>query len=259
MSSKRAGAFRPAARVGVLASSLALLAMLVSPNPALAATAIGAPAGDPITAVCSLSVDAVQASSNGNLYTVPSDGFITSWSSQAAGLTGMVGLEVWRFISAADPVTNTPAVYQLVGATTPVLQDGVTNTLAAPGLAVHAGDLLGMRMEGTVACGNNATGSPLDSWLNAMAPTPLPGVNQAFTIVSAGRLNISATVTPTITPPPPPPPPTCGDASGSSNANDECDQNKNDQTDAEKTDSENDNQTHHDDASSARTNERTDS
>jgi hypothetical protein len=136
-----------------------------------------------------------------------------------------------------------------------VLQDSVTQTLASPGLAVHAGDLLGMRMEGTVACGNNTTGSALDLWVNALAATPGPGVNQAFTIVSAGRLNISATVAQVTPPPPPPPPPTCGDSSGSSNENDECDQNNTDQTDNEKSDSENDHNTTPDEASPARTNE----
>jgi len=154
----------------------------------------------------------------------------------------MVGLEVWHFISAADPVTNTPAVYQLVGATAPVPQDGTTIALASPGLAVHTGDLLGMRMEGLIACGNNQTGSPLDFWLNAMTATPAPGVNEQFTIVSAGRLNISAMVAAVTPPPPPPPPPTCGDASGSSDQNDECDQNDNGhQNDEDKADKEKDN------------------
>ena len=234
MGSKRVVASRSAARVGVIGSSLALLAILISPNTALAATTIGAPAGDPVTAFCSLTADAVQVSTDSTTtYIVPSGGgSITSWSSQTAlGMNGLVGLQVWRLVTPANSTTRTPAVYMLVGASPLVTPTGTATTLAAP-IAVLQGDVLGMRMQGNVACGNH-TGAALDFWATAAtASPPVTGASESFPFISSGsRLNISATVTSTPPPPPPPPPPPTGcsspdtsSSSDSSNENDECDE-----------------------------------
>jgi hypothetical protein len=221
MSSQRVVAFRPVARVGLIASSLALLAMLLSPTPTLAATTLGT-TGDLIDVVCfNPSQDSVQLSSADPAvsYTVAAAGNITSWNTQSIGLPGLVGLQVWRL---SAPATQTsPAFYMLVGASPTVVPTGTPITLANP-IAVQAGDMIGMRMEGLVACGHR-TGALGDTWATAAGTIPaLPvlGTEPFATPTTSFRLNISATIA-DVTPPPPPPPTGC-DSSGSSNGNDEC-------------------------------------
>jgi hypothetical protein len=233
MGSRRLVLFRPAARVGLIASSLALLATLLSPNPTLAASTLGT-TGDPIDVVCSFpSQDSIQLSSGTPTisYTVPAAGTIASWNTQSIGLPGKVGLQVWRLSAAAT--ANTPAVYMLVGASPTVVPTGTAINLA-PQIAVQAGDMIGMRMEGLVACGHR-TGAPGDTWTSAFGTIPsLPALGtEAFSApTSMFRLNISATMGSATTPPPS----TCDNPSGSSTGNEECDQNSSEQADKEKAD-----------------------
>jgi hypothetical protein len=219
MDSKRVG-FRAAARLGVVAASLALLAMLISPSGALAATTLGSATAN---TTCNLpGLDSVQLSSSDPTisYVVPAGGgSITSWNSQSLGFTGLVGLQVWR-------TTATAGTYQLVGASPLVVPTGTAITLATP-IPVLAGDMLGMHIEGTVACGTG-TSSGLDSWAYAFGPTPQPLGTEAFNPPSnAFRINMSATVgAPTGTPGP-----GC-DSTGDSNGSDNC--NQDDKAKAEK-------------------------
>ena len=198
MSSRGVGAFRPVARTGVIASSIALLAMVLSPNAALAATVIGSPAG---TMTCAAGFDLVQvASATPGAYVVPAGGgTITSWRTQGdAASLGPVGLQVWRPTSGLD--------YQLVGASPLVtLAPSVINTfdLAAP-IAVQAGDMLGLRIEGVALCAAAASDGSYGGFLG---PNPALGAIETFMLFPFAQLNVEATLGTVITPPPPPPPP----------------------------------------------------
>ena len=118
--------FRPGARIGVIAASLAAAAALVLTTTAFASTTIGSARWNTDCPNFGSGADTVQASSavGGPSYAVPPGGTsITSWSVQAGADTGPVGLEVWR-------PTTTPAMYQLIGFTG-------TKTLTAGQIHVH--------------------------------------------------------------------------------------------------------------------------
>src|SRR3981081_2130828 len=161
MNSVEVGTFRrPVARAGIVAASLALFAMVLSPHPALAATVIGSPAGD---TVCAGQFAPVQRSSALS-YAVPAGGgAITSWSTLAdATNPGPVALEVWR-------PTTTLYTYLLVGLSPLMtLTPSTVNTfnLASP-IAVQAGALLGLRIEGAAACGQSVPGTTYGYHLGA--------------------------------------------------------------------------------------------
>jgi hypothetical protein len=199
MSSKGVGAFRPVARAGVIASSIALLAMVFSPSAAIAATtSLGATAGAG-SWTCAAGFDLVQISSTAPNYTVPAGGgTITSWSTLAdASMLGPVGLQVWKH--------TTGDSYQLVGASPLVaLTPSVVNTfpLATP-IPVLAGDLLGLRVEGVALCGQFGTGT----YGALIGPNPSVGAVDLMTVYTGTDLNIQATLDSTAPPPPPPPPP----------------------------------------------------
>jgi hypothetical protein len=224
MDSKRV-AFRPAARVGVVAASFALLAIVVSPSVAFADANLGSPTAN---TTCSLpGLDSVQLSSSDPTisYVVPAGGgSITSWNSQSLGFTGLVGLQVWR-------PTSTAGTYQLVGASPLVVPAGTAITLATP-IPVLAGDMIGMHIEGTVACGTG-TSSGLDSWAYAFGPTPQPLGTEAFNPPSnAFRINMSATLSTASGQPGP----GC-DSTGDSSGSDSCKQDEKPKPDKpEKTD-----------------------
>jgi hypothetical protein len=247
MDSVRVGALRPVARAGIVASSLALIAMVLSPHPAFAATVIGSATG---SVPCQAQFDVVQMTSAVS-YAIPAGGgTITSWSTLAdATNTGPVGLEVWR-------PTTTQFTYLLVGLSPLMtLTPSILNTfnLAAP-IAVQAGDLLGMRIEGAAACGQQVPGTTYGYHLGA---TPAVGVVTQFGFSNSFQLDVEATLG-TVTPPPPPPP-GCdssgnsnNDSSGNSNSDsqdkskdqstkkckdDSTDKSKNDSTDKSKNDS----------------------
>jgi hypothetical protein len=213
MESAKVGAFRrPVARAAIVASSLALFAMVLSPHPALAATVIGSPTGD---TPCQGQYDVVQMTSAVS-YAVPAGGgTITSWSTLAdATNTGPVGLEVWR-------PTATQFTYLLVGLSPLVtLNPSVLNTfnLAAP-IAVQAGDLLGLRIEGAAMCGLRVPGTTYGYHLGA---TPAVGVVTQFGFSNTFQLDVEATLG-SVTPPPPPQSSGC-DSTGDSSGDDICQQ-----------------------------------
>ena len=130
--------FRPAARVGVVASSIAALALLLFPNAAFASTQIGSPQGN---SWCQQTpFDSVQLVSSGSSYAVPSGGSsITSWSFQSTIYdSGFAALEVWR--------PTAPPTYTLVGLSPLVALNPAPVkpiVLAAP-IAVQPGDLIGV-------------------------------------------------------------------------------------------------------------------
>jgi hypothetical protein len=194
MGSGRVVAFRQSARVGVIASVLAGVALMVSPSAAFAVdTSIGSAVAG--TGVCSSGLDTVQLSAAAAPgYAVPANGFITAWSTQAvatlvSGPLGPVGLEVWH-------PTGTALTYSLVGASplVSILPPATpTFTLATP-IAVVAGDLIGLRLEGPMTC-SLFTSNPADSY----GYSSLPAVNgvQVFSAGSGATLNVQATVSTT--------------------------------------------------------------
>ena len=195
--------FRAPARITAIAASLAAAAALLLPNAALAATQIGSAQG--ATPCTQTGADSVQASSGGASYAVPTGGTsIISWSIQAGADTGPVGLEVWR--------PSAPPNYTFVGNSplqTLTANSLNTFTLATP-IAVVAGDLLGLRLEGPVNC-FFLTQSQSDTVGFSFGPTPSVGSTDSMGIVPSFELNVAATVEVTVTPPPPPPTPTSAD------------------------------------------------
>ena len=199
MLSRRVGGFRPVARAGLIASSLALIATVFSGSAAFASTAIGSAAGN-IT--CSAGFDTVQVSWASGTYAVPAGGgTITSWSTQAGPLAGPVGLEIWR-------PTATAMTYQLVGASPLVtLVPGTLNdtTLATP-IPVNAGDLLGLRIEGRAYC-QLTSSVATDTYGGRLGATPAVGATGAFSANTFAQLDIAAIVTTPVTTPSPSPSP----------------------------------------------------
>jgi hypothetical protein len=194
--------FRPGARVGTIAASLAAAASLLLPNTVLAATVIGSAQG---TFSCSgfSTGDYVQASSSGSSYVVPSGGTsITSWSVLAGDDTGPVALLVWR--------PTAPPVFTLVGLSPSVtLTPNTLNDIPlTEAISVQPGDLLGLRLEGAAECAqltgpDDTVGYSFGAFGTLNAPLSM--------IVGGGfQLNIAAT-TEVASPPPPPPTPTTAD------------------------------------------------
>jgi hypothetical protein len=136
--------FRPLVRAGFVPAIMASAILVLTAIPASAATVIGSAVG---TTGCVGNMDMVQETTSGVSYAVPTGGGqITSWSTNAVNIFGPAGLLVWR-------PTATAGTYTLVAATTPVaLKAGMnTFTLTTP-IAVQAGDVLGLRTQGSADC-----------------------------------------------------------------------------------------------------------
>src|ERR1700738_4990519 len=90
----RVGGIRPLARSGVIACSIAVLALVLAPASTLAAPmVVGSPIG---TIPCGGNFNLVQSTSPAAVsYSVPA-GVITQWSTTAGGYAGPVRLQVWR-------------------------------------------------------------------------------------------------------------------------------------------------------------------
>jgi hypothetical protein len=191
MFSGRVVALGSAARLGAIASALAVAAILLLPASAAAAS-IGSALGT--VSNCAVGFDTVQMSSSGPSYAVPTGGgFITAWSTQGGSATdvGPVGLQVWR-------PTATPGSYTLVG-TSPLMTvtAGVANNFnLTNAIAVQAGDLIGLRLEGPSMCAT-VTGNPNDVFGSASGTTPAVGATEAFANNSSTELNVAATVSAT--------------------------------------------------------------
>jgi hypothetical protein len=192
------------ARVAVI-GSLAAAATIVVATTAVATGTIGSLATTPTP--CAGPYDTVQATSTGASYTVPAGGgAITAWSTQAGANTGSAALEVWRPTAVAGS-------YLLVGASpvAPLTASTLNSfTLATP-ISVQAGDLLGLRFEGSVGCGQS-TANAGDTYGYALGTTaPAAGATVAMRTATNFLLNVTATVGAVAPPPPPPPPPTKDD------------------------------------------------
>ncbi len=203
MRASRVLMIRNSARAAVIGSVVAA-ATVVLATTAMAATTIGSLATTPLP--CAGPYDTVQATSTGASYTIPAGGgAITSWSTQAGANTGSAALEVWRPTAVAGS-------YLLVGAgpVTPLTPSTLNSfTLATP-ISVQAGDLLGLRFEGSVGCGQS-TANAGDAYGYALGTTaPAAGTTVAMRTATNFLLNVTATVG-TVAPPPPPPPPTKDD------------------------------------------------
>jgi hypothetical protein len=190
--------FRASARMGAIAASLAAAAALLLPTAALAATStvIGSAAENQ---QCNGPLDSVQVSTSGTSYAVPAGGgSITSWSILAGPDTGTVGLEVWR--------PTAPPTYTLVDTTplTSLTANSLNVFTLTTTIAAQGGDLLGLRVEGSVSCAE-FTSNPSDLVgisFNPVAPAP----GAAVVLSPFGQdeqLNVTATVQVTVTPPPP--------------------------------------------------------
>jgi hypothetical protein len=190
--------FHASARLGTIAASLAAAAALLLPTAALAATAnIGSAAANQ---QCNLGgFDAVQASTSGVSYAVPAGGtLITSWSILAGPDTGSAGLEVWR--------PTAPPTYTLVDSrpVTTLTANSLNTFTLTTAIAVQAGDLLGLRVEGSVSCTEYTANQSDLVGLNLNPVAPAPGA--AVVLSPFGQdeqLNVAATVQVTVTPPPP--------------------------------------------------------
>ena len=201
MRSRRVGGLRLLRHQGVIASAIALLAMVLSANAAFAGTTIGNAGG---TTVCNTATSLVQISSSTGAYTVPAGGgTISSWSTQATAWPGPAGLQVWR-------PTGTALTYTLVGASPLVtLATGTVNTitLATP-IPVQAGDLLGLRIEAKAAC-MQFTPNATDVYGSAAGTNPTVGSTLVFSSGATVQLDVAATVdAPVVVTPPPTAPPT---------------------------------------------------
>ena len=199
MDSIRAVAFRPFARSGVIASSLAILAVIMLPNAAFAATTTFGSALTPDVG-CFGRLDTVQMSAHtgGPTYTVPAGGgSITAWNTTSAVGSGPAGLQVWRLTAPATP--GVLATYTLVG--TSSLQ---TLSAANPGpypvspaITVVGGELIGLRLEGQFNCFTSTT-DPTDSFgfFISSTPIPAPGTVDPMTVYPLpGLLSVTVTLT----------------------------------------------------------------
>ena len=176
---------RPAARIGITATSLAAAGILLLSNVAFAATSIGSAAG---AIPCNPGFDIVQSSSGGPSYTVPAGGgSIMSWSTLAGPLdVGPAKFEVWR--------VKSPGLYTLVGISlSEALTPGTLNTFPV-NIAVQAGDLLGLHVDGPLMCLLKTT-STSDTIAQTDVATPTVGLDQTLTPdFSPYELNVAATL-----------------------------------------------------------------
>ena len=158
---------------------------------ARAATTVGQVAGlGEETAECDEALNLVQAATPGaNSYAIPAPGgVITGWAHRSTKATGYSGgLQVWRPLGAGS--------YRLVGASPLVEFKGNSLNEFATRIPVQAGDLVGMRGEGSECVvedpehfvGVDANGTP-----------PAPGAVRSLPTFTSKtfRINIQATLEP---------------------------------------------------------------
>lgn len=181
----RAAAIQPFARVIVIAMTLAFTAVILISSSAHAATVIGSAVG---TVPCGTGIDTVQLASTGTAYAVPAGGgTITAWSTRAGVHAGPAALLVWRS-------TATPGTYTLVGESALVtLTANTLNTftLSKP-IAVKAGDLIGLRLEGPLECAQ--PGPTTDTFGYSVGPTPAVNASEAMLPNTGFTLDVAATL-----------------------------------------------------------------
>jgi hypothetical protein len=179
--------FRPGARVGTIAASLAAAASLLLPNTVLATTqtVIGSAQGD--FNCGGVTADTVQISSSGPSYAVPTGGVsISAWYFEVGSDTGSVNLLVWT--------PTAPSTYTLVAVSPTVdLADSTsTFTLDTP-IPVHAGDVIGLRLSGALTCASS-TWNSADTIGISFSTTAAGGTLSIDRVGVALRLNVGATV-----------------------------------------------------------------
>jgi hypothetical protein len=179
-----------------LVSVVAALALAASASPATASVTIGQLAPSPVpTGFCNGGLDRIQVRvASGTGYTVPGDGTIVSWSTNAGPNTGQeMTMKVFRKV--AEPNT-----YSVVGHDGPrSLNQSTLNTFATS-IPVKAGDLLGMH---SLAPGGNPTATYCDyltpgSTEIFQAGDLADGASAPITNTTTGdeQLNISAVLIP---------------------------------------------------------------
>ena len=182
------------ARAGIT-GVVAIIATLSVPTAGQADTTLGSLQTSPQP--CAAGYDTVQVSSTGAAYAVPAGGGqITAWSIMPGAVgTGPVGLEVWRPSGTQFALVGSSPLVSLTGTA------ANSFTLATPITALQ-GDLLGLRIGGSVSCGQStANAGDTYAWVKA-ATTTSPAT---MTQTSFFQLNVSATLS-TATPTPPPTP-----------------------------------------------------
>lgn len=182
MGSRGSGIGRMAVRI--CAGAIAVAALL--PSSANAASTVGS-TFDPTDGTCSAGTMFLQTSSPSNLYTVPADGVLTSWSFQApATADPNLALLVGR-------PTSDPLAYEIVGRSAdqdPVA--GTTTTYPDISIEVQQGDVLGLRVATAGSCMDPAGGAGYGSL--GKTTNPSPGDTVTFSSLSGNdaRLAISA-------------------------------------------------------------------
>jgi hypothetical protein len=169
-----------------------VLSVLAGASPASASVTVGQLAPTTPTTNCGAPVDRVQATvSSGNSYLIPTNGTITSWSTNAGAVAGELKLKVYRHGSGD--------VYTVIGQEGPhQLALSAINTFPA-NVQVKAGDLLGLNsFSGATSCSFDFPG---DSYLRTTATSDAAnGESGTFDLpVTDRHLNISAVVAPTNT------------------------------------------------------------
>jgi hypothetical protein len=174
-----------------LASLLAVAALITtSASPAGAAVTIGQTTPNALT--CADNRDRLQLSvTSGNSYVVPSNGTITSWSTDATPGGGLLAMKVYR--------SSGGSLYTVVGHEGPrALTPGILNTFPA-NIAVKAGDVLGSSTPpaaGAPYCFSEAVAG--NTYLSLLNTNLADGQSGNFlTPNNNNRLNVSAVVVPT--------------------------------------------------------------
>jgi VCBS repeat-containing protein len=176
----------------VLGGSLLALWATVGASPAAASVVVGQVAPTTPTPTCAAPVDRVQPTvTTGPSYLIPTNGTITSWSTNAGASAGELKLKVFHLV--------TGTTYQAVAQDGPrALTINTLNTFSA-NVPVKAGDLIGLNsFSGTPNCSFVSTGN---TYLRTLATSDLAnGQSADFPTPVADRLlNISAVVEPTNT------------------------------------------------------------
>ena len=177
---------------GMLMALVVLAAALSFTGQAGATTAqIGGANAQP-TAGCSTAggETLVQATSSAAMpYAVPFAGVITSWSFVSAGTASPIKLKIFR-------PTAVPTDFTTVAESPTVTPAAETRTTFSANIRVAAGDLLGLRSNGTgTRC--FVVSYDFDDLIRAMATTtdPAPGEPVSLTLgVDRARLTVGATV-----------------------------------------------------------------
>ena len=197
-SSRQKSQFSALWRVGLIGALASGILVLGSAAPSSASTTLGYTSNSSL--ICP-TVDLIEftPASGGTSYTVPSTGYLSSWSTGVGtGGVATVSLEVWRPVSGGDEL-----LYRSSGAAT---TQGVNNTeTLSPAVAVQAGDLIGLgtnqgsgSVSGCIEAPENGGSS---SWGYVFGPTGVSSTVSTFYNSSGEEINVSAQFTTTISQP----------------------------------------------------------